>query len=208
MMKEQDKWIDWAIEIQSIAQAGLTYGKNDYDLERYQRLRDIAAEMIAVKSDISFEKAKNLFCQESGYQTPKVDTRAAIFKEGKILLVRENNGTWSVPGGWCEVTLSIGENTIKETLEEAGLIVTADRIIAIHDRNRHNLPRYAYGVTKVFVQCTPISGEFLPNTETIESRYFLKTELPENLAIEKVTHDQILMCFKAKESDQWETVFD
>ena len=91
-MNIQDRWVAWAMEIQSLAQAGLTYGKDPYDLERYQRLREIAAEMIAEKADISLEKAKTLFCNETGYQTPKVDTRAAVFAGDKLLLVREKNG--------------------------------------------------------------------------------------------------------------------
>ena len=118
---KQEQWLDWAIELQSLAQAGLTYGRDVYDLERYQRLRDIAAEMLASQTDLPLEQVKTLFCNETGYQTPKVDTRAAVFREGRILLVRENDGAWSLPGGWCEVNLSIGENAERETLEEAGL---------------------------------------------------------------------------------------
>ncbi len=102
-----EKWLHWAIEIQSLAQAGLAYTDNVYDIERYERLREIAAEMINEKSDIPLDKVKDLFCCETGYQTPKLDTRAAIFKNGKILLVHENNGTWSLPGGWCDVLESV-----------------------------------------------------------------------------------------------------
>lgn len=98
-----DKWVEFAIRIQSIAQAGLQYGKDKYDRERYEELRQIAAEMLSLKTDIPVNKIFNLFCNESGYQTPKVDTRAAVFVDGKILLVHENNGTWSLPGGWCDV---------------------------------------------------------------------------------------------------------
>lgn len=94
------KWLEWAIELQSLAQAGLTYGKDIYDKERYERIRDISAEIVSNYTDIEIEKVKDLFCNEVGYQTPKLDTRAAIFEEGKILLVRENNGKWSLPGGW------------------------------------------------------------------------------------------------------------
>ena len=94
-----DKWLDFAIRIQSIAQAGIQYGKDQYDKERYEELRKIAAEMISEKTDISVEKVYDLFCNETGYQTPKVDTRAAVFMDDKILLVHENNGTWSLPGG-------------------------------------------------------------------------------------------------------------
>ncbi|MDO0437800.1 NUDIX hydrolase N-terminal domain-containing protein, partial [Clostridioides difficile] len=121
-----EKWLEWAIELQSIAQAGITYGKDIYDRERYERIREISAEIIAYKTDISTEKVRNLFCNESGYQTPKLDTRAAIFENGKILLVKENTGKWSLPGGWVEVNLSVKENTIKEVKEEAGLDITAD----------------------------------------------------------------------------------
>lgn len=93
-----DQWLDFAIRIQSIAQAGLQYGKDKYDKERYNELRKIAAEMMAAKTDLPVEKVYGLFCNESGYQTPKIDTRAAVFIDGKILLVHENNGTWSLPG--------------------------------------------------------------------------------------------------------------
>ena len=116
-----EKWLNWAIEIQSLAQAGLAYTNNVYDIERYERLREISAEIISEKSDLSLEKTKDLFCNETGYQTPKIDTRAAIFKDDKILLVHENNGTWSLPGGWCDVLESVKSNTVKEVREETGL---------------------------------------------------------------------------------------
>lgn len=207
-MEEQERWLSWAIEIQSIAQAGLTYGKDVYDKERYERLREISAEMVAHKADLPIGKVKNLFCNETGYQTPKVDTRAAIFKEGKILLVHEKNGTWSLPGGWCDVNQSVAENTVKEVLEEAGLKVRAERLIAVQDRNRHNVPMYAYGVVKIFVLCKTLGGEFVSNIETTESRYFARDELPELLACEKTSKEQILLCFEANEAEHWTTQFD
>lgn len=120
-----DQWLDFAIRIQSIAQAGLQYGKDKYDIECYETLRKIAAEMIAMKTDISVDKIYDLFCSESGYQTPKVDTRAAVFVGEKILLVHENNGTWALPGGWCDVDQSPASNTVKEVREETGLEVAA-----------------------------------------------------------------------------------
>ena len=193
--------------MQSLAQAGLTYGKDIYDKERYERIRDISAEMLSNKTDISIEKVKDLFCNETGYQTPKLDTRAAIFNDNKILLVKENSGKWSLPGGWVDVNVSVKENTIKEVKEESGLDVTADKIIAVQDRAKHNLPVYAYGVCKIFVLCSVIGGEFEKNIETTESRYFNKDELPE-LATEKNTEEQIKMCFEAYESDNWITLFD
>ena len=206
-MNKNEKWLEWAIELQSLAQAGLTYGKDVYDRERYERIRDISAEILSYKTDISVEKVKNLFCNEVGYQTPKLDTRAAVFEHEKILLVKENNGKWSLPGGWVDVNLSVKENTVKEVKEESGLDVTADRIIAIQDRDRHNLPAYAYGVCKIFVLCSVLGGEFEKNIETTEFRYFNKAELPE-LAPEQNTKEQIEMCFNAYYNKNWIVEFD
>lgn len=203
-----EKWLKWAIEIQSLAQAGLTYTDNVYDIERYERLREIAAEIIEEKSNISLEKVKDLFCNENGYQTPKIDTRAAIFKYDKILLTHENNGTWSLPGGWCDVLESVASNTIKEVKEETGLDVETIKIIAVQDRNKHNKPIYAYGVCKIFVLCNVIGGEFIENIETTEIKYFSLDEIPNNLAEEKTNNEQIEMCFKAYKDEKWQTQFD
>lgn len=207
-MKTQDKLLDWAIEIQSLAQAGLTYGKDKFDLVRYERLRDISAEMIAERADISIEKVKELFCNESGYQTPKVDTRAAVFNGGKILLVHESDGTWSLPGGWCDVDCSVAENVVKETREEAGLTVKPELLIAVQDRCKHNKPNYAYGVIKHFVLCSLVVGEFVPNIETTGIGWFAEEELPDSLATAKNTREQISMCFRAIEAEHWVTQFD
>ena len=203
-----EKWLKWAIEIQSIAQAGLAYTNNPYDIERFKRLREISAEMMAEKTDINLDKVKGLFCNETGYQTPKIDTRAAIFKDGRILLVHENNGTWSLPGGWCDVLESVKSNTIKEVKEETGLDAEAVRIIAIQDRNKHNKPLYAYGICKIFVLCNVIGGEFVANIETIETKYFSLEEIPSNLAEEKTNKEQIKMCFEAFNNENWKIQFD
>lgn len=203
-----EKWLSWAIEIQSLAQAGITYTKDLYDKERYERLREISAEMLKEKTDVSLEKVKNLFCNETGYQTPKIDTRAVIFKDNKILLTHENNGTWSLPGGWCDVLESIKSNTIKEVKEETGLDVETVKIIALQDRNKHNKPVYAYGICKVFVLCNIIGGEFVENIETTEIGYFTLDEIPNNLAEEKTNKEQIEMCFDAYNNDNWQIQFD
>ena len=206
-MDKNEKWLQWAAELQSIAQAGLCYGKDPFERERYQRIRDIAAEMISFKTEIPLEKVKDLFCCEQGYQTPKLDTRAAIFKEDKILLVREKNGTWSLPGGWVDVNVSVRENVIKEVKEEAGLDVRPELVIAVQDREKHNLPVYAYKVCKIFVLCSACGGEFQENIETTESRYFGRDELP-RLAEEKNNKEQIEMCFEACHSENWKTLID
>lgn len=208
MMDKNELWLQWAVELQSLAQAGLTYGKDVYDRERYERIREISAEILSHMSDIPTEKVKTLFCNETGYQTPKIDTRAAIFKKDKILLVHENNGTWSLPGGWCDVNVSVKENTIKEVKEEAGLDVGTERIIAVQDREKHNLPIYAYRICKIFILCSVTGGHFEENIETIGYDYFSEDNLPQ-LATEKNNEEQIKMCFEAYRcGDNWETLLD
>lgn len=206
-MNTNEQWLKWAVELQSLAQAGIFYAKDSFDTERYERIREISAEMISYKTEIPLEKVKDLFCNEFGYQTPKIDTRATIFKEDKILLVHERNNTWSLPGGWVDVDISVKENTIKEVKEEAGLDVSADLVIAIQDREKHNLPIYAYKICKIFVLCSVIGGNFKENVETIESKYFGINELPV-LALEKNNFEQIKMCFEAYHSENWKTIID
>ena len=191
----------------SLAQNGLAYTNNAYDIERYKRLRDISAEMLSMKTEFSLEIVKDLFCNETGYQTPKLDTRAAIFKDNKILLTHENDGTWSLPGGWVDVLESIKSNTVKEVKEETGLDVLAKKLIAVQDRNQHNKPVYAYGVCKVFVLCDVVGGQFEKNIETTEIAYFSLDELPE-LSEAKNNKEQIEMCFKANQDKDWEVQFD
>lgn len=207
-MDKNKLWIDWIIELQSLAQAGLFYGKDVYDKERYERIREIAAEMMSHIADMPLEKVQGLFCNEIGYQTPKIDTRAAIFKDDKILLVHENNGTWSLPGGWCDVNVSVTANTIKEVKEEAGLDVVAQSVIAVQDREKHNLPLYAYKVCKIFMLCSVVGGSFEANSETIGFDYFAEDSIPQ-LAMEKNNEEQIKMCFAAyRAGDAWKTLFD
>lgn len=192
----------------SIAQTGLQYGKDKYDRERYEELRKISAEMMSEKTDIPVNKIYDLFCSETGYQTPKVDTRAAVFIDGKILLVHENNGTWSLPGGWCDTDQSVASNTEKEVFEETGFNVRAERIIAVHDWRKHNVTNYAYGVVKIFMLCKYESGEFKDNIETTETRLFDRASLPDNLAVEKTTKEQIFMCFDSYENNTLSALFD
>lgn len=115
-------FLTWTKDLQSIAQAGLYYGKDVFDRERYEKIREISAQMMSEISDLKVEKVKELFCNEIGYQTPKIDTRAAIFKDDKILLVHEKNGTWSLPGGWCDCNVSVSENTVKRPKKKQDLM--------------------------------------------------------------------------------------
>ena len=104
--------------------------------------------------------------------------------------------------------MSVGENAVKETLEEAGVTAIAERLIAVQDRNRHNEPPSAYGIVKIFVLCAAMGGEFAPNIETVQSGYFGRDELPGELAETKTTREQILMCFDAEEDKGWIVRFE
>ncbi len=202
-----DRIIGWARELQSIAQAGLWYGKDVFDKERYQRIREISAEMMSERTGIPETKIAELFCGDEGYQTPKIDTRAAIFRDGKILLVQEKSGKWSMPGGWCDYNLSPADNTVKEAKEEAGLDVSIDRVIAVQDRKKHNQPLYAHDIVKIFYLCRIIGGQFEANIETTDSRFFEEDALPP-LAEEKCSEEQVRMCFRANADEAWKVQFD
>ena len=71
------RWLNWAAELQSLAQAGLEYSRDPYDLERFERIRGIAAEMVSHMSDVPVEKVRELFCDESGYQTDQENRQTA-----------------------------------------------------------------------------------------------------------------------------------
>ena len=207
-MEHDTRWLDWAVELQSLSQSALAYCKDPFDIERFHRIRDISAEMIAHRTDLPLEKVKNLFCGETGYQTPKLDCRAAIIQDGRILLVRENDGRWTLPGGWMDVGLTVAENTAREAREEAGVEVLPRRMVAVHDWMRNNCyaPK-ALSVCKVFVLCDLLGGHFQENIETTASGWFAPEELPV-LIEEKNTAAQIALCFEAARAERWETVFD
>lgn len=206
-MKNRDRLLSWAVELQALAQTGLHYCRDKFDEERFTRIREISAEMVAFKGEIAVSEAKDIFCRDTGYQTPKIATRAAIFKDDKILLVRESDGRWVMPGGWCDVDHSPVENVVKEVKEEAGLDVVVDKVIAVEDRAKHNSPEYIYGVTIIIYLCNVIGGEFVPNIETTGFDYFAENEYPK-LAEEKSNAEQIAMCFAAYRTPDWKTYFD
>lgn len=207
-MEEVDQFTKWATNLQSIAQAGLHYGKDVFDRERYEQVRKIAGEMMQAKTGLSKEQIKTLFLGDEGYQTPKIETRAAIFKDAKILLVRERMAQeWSLPGGWNDYDQTTAQNCVKEAREESGRIVKPVKLIAVQDRNHHNKPILATHVTKIFYLCKEISREFVPNDETDACDYFALDNLPK-LSLDRNTKEQIEMCFKASKDPNWQTLFE
>ena len=203
----ESKWLTWAKELQSIAQAGEHYSKDKFDIERFNRIREISVEILNEYTDIDNEKIRDLFCNEKGYQNPKVDVRG-LFKDGKILLVQEQiDNKWALPGGWAEYNLSLKENVEKEIFEEAGIKAKAKSIIAIHQNSKNSERPSAYGVYKVFILCEYISGEFIENIETLKSGYFTLENLPE-LSLGRNNRSQLEMCFNWISKDERETQFD
>jgi ADP-ribose pyrophosphatase YjhB (NUDIX family) len=202
------KWLEWASEMQALAQSGLTFSENPYDLDRYTRLRQLATEIMHEYTGVSYERLKDLFTGETGYQTPKIDVRSAVFRGDMILMAREKiDGRWSLPGGWADVNTSVSESAIRECLEEAGAVVKPARIIAIHTANRHNDFVYPYSIYKIFVQCNLLDWSFRENTETHGADFFSLDNLPE-LSTERNTEEQIRMCFRAKDAQKFEADFD
>jgi ADP-ribose pyrophosphatase YjhB (NUDIX family) len=205
----QPKWLYWAKQLQSIAQTGIEFTENPYDRERYEKLRGISLEIMHEYTGIENEKLVSLFANESGYPTPKIDVRAAIFdEEGRILMIREKlDNKWALPGGWADIELTLSDNIVKESLEEAGARIRVRRIIGIFDRNTHVHDDYPYSAYKIFVECDYLSGEFKPNIETLEHEFFTPDNLPE-LSEGRNTAEQITICFKARKAKIFEPVFD
>jgi ADP-ribose pyrophosphatase YjhB (NUDIX family) len=201
-------WLDWARRLQAIAQSGLAYSPSQYDLERYEAVRQIAAEMMADGSASPVAPIRDLFASQTGYATPKVDVRAAVFREHRILLVEEReDGGWTLPGGWADVGESPAEATVREVREESGYETRAVKLLAVYDRNRHGHPPIPFHAYKLFFQCEPIGGEPASSNETAGVDWFAEDGLPA-LSTSRVTAAQIHRFFEHYRHPHWPTDFD
>lgn len=204
----ENYWLETAKKLQALAQSGLAYCTNQYDIERYEELRDISADMMSKYTETEITMVKNLFCNETGYQTPKVDIRGVVFKDDKILMVREKlDGAWALPGGWADVGLTPGEVLVKEVMEEAGLEVKPIRLLAVFDKKCHPHPPSPYHVYKIFIKCEMVGGSLSAGMETSDARFFGSHELPE-LSVERNTESQVKTMFEYLENPKKETLFD
>ncbi|MFF2448195.1 NUDIX hydrolase [Neobacillus sp. NPDC058068] len=204
----EPKWLGWAKQLQSIAQAGLTYSKDVYDLERFELIRNISVDILAHHTDLDRTIIKDLFASETGYATPKVDIRGVVFKEGKILMVRENmDGRWSLPGGWADIGLTPSEVAVKEIKEESGFDVKAFKLLAVMDMKRHPHPPSSYHIYKMLIQCEIIGGQAAEGIETSEVKFFAENELPP-LSTARNTKSQIEMAFNYLKNPQEPIYFD
>jgi ADP-ribose pyrophosphatase YjhB (NUDIX family) len=189
-------WLRWARELQAMSQTGLTYARDPYDIKRYERLREIAAEITAMHSDLPLARVRELFGREAGHATPKVDVRTAAFREGAVLLVRERrDGLWTLPGGWADAGESPSVAAAREVVEESGYEVHITRLVALYDRDRHTHPPLAYPVYKVFFEAEITGGRATTGDETDAVGFFGPDEVPE-LSRGRVTPWQLRRLFE------------
>jgi ADP-ribose pyrophosphatase YjhB (NUDIX family) len=201
-------WLEIAKRLQAVAQAGLEYSDNKYDIDRYQQIRQISVEMVRDFTGLPMEKLVDVFASEKGYQTPKVDVRGVVFRGNKILLVRETiDGCWSVPGGWADVGLTPSEVARKEVFEEAGLQVKPVRLLAVLDKMCHSHPPDMYHIYKIFILCEEQGGTLQNGMETSETGFFGLDELPP-LSVPRITTEQIRLMFDYKNNPHKPAICD
>jgi ADP-ribose pyrophosphatase YjhB (NUDIX family) len=203
------QWLDWARELAALAQTGLKYNDNPFELERLKRIQAIAAEIISEHSEAEFERVNALLAGEIGDATPKVDVRGVIFDGDKVLLVSErmDGGRWTLPGGWADVNESPSQSAIREVWEESGYEVRATRILAVYDRAKHNQPPHIYSIYKLFFLCEIIGGAPQSTFETDGVDYFPIDDLPE-LSIGRTTQAQIKRLYELYRDPSLPTDFD
>lgn len=185
-------WINWSQKIQAIAQNGLTYAKDKFDIERYKQLQNIAAEIISNHTNHSFKEVRDYITNEAGYATPKIDVRGVVFQDKKILMVKEKfDNLWTLPGGWADIHETPRENVEREVYEESGYIVHATRLLALYDRSKHgHEPEYPHHVYKLFFLCDIVGGKPKISIETSGVNFFDINNLPP-LSIARITKKQI-----------------
>ena len=199
--------VDWAQRIAALANTGLHYTRNHYDRERYSALRDIAAEMLADSAKADVAEIALLLSADDGYITPKIDVRGAVFRQDKILLVREAvDGLWTLPGGWADVGDSPSAAVEREIREESGYLTKAVKLLALEDRRlRH--PPMAHAAYKVAFLCQLLGGEAQTSAETTAVDWFAEDEIPP-LSLGRVTAGQIRRWFDHYRQPQLPTDFD
>ena len=203
----ETKWIEWAREIFSLSQAGLTYSKNEFDLERYNRLQEITAEMIESQSGLSKESVLESFSMQAGYITPKIDVRGAVIRGSKILLIQEkSDGKWAMPGGWADLGDMPSSVAEREVWEESGYRVKAEKVVAVIDANRIE-PMEFYHAFKIIFLCSLIGGEPQVSHETLAVDFFDLNDLPP-LSIYRTNENMLQEVFAHVKDPNRPTAFD
>jgi ADP-ribose pyrophosphatase YjhB (NUDIX family) len=211
-MNETDnttRWLQWAQRLQAIAQTGLTYTQNPFDRQRLEEVNQIAAEILAAQTGENIGEVLTIFNGQSGYATPKVDVRGVLFRNQKILMVRElrDEGRWTLPGGWADVNDSPSTAVEREMREEAGVVVKATKLLALYDRNLHGFPPDPFHTYKLFFLCDYLRECEVDELETTSPTFFGFNELPE-LSRARVTEEVIHRMFDFLENPSLPTDFD
>ncbi len=204
-------WLIWAREIQALAQTGLAFTRDEYDRARYQRFRTLAAQIMAQHTGLDVRDIEVMFTQQSGYATPKLGVRGALFREDRLLLVREtaDGHRWTLPGGWADVNESPAEAVAREFREESGLEARAYKLAAVWDRARH--PHGVvepFHVWRLFFLCEITGGEIRTGPETSEVAFFAEHELPAELSTRRVLLPQLKRMFEHARQPDLPTEFD
>ena len=179
-MKNEDFWLKLSRELQSMSQSGLAFSKDEYDIRRYERLREISSEILENYSEIDKKKSQNVFMNQLGYATPKIDVRSAVVHEGKLLLVKEiQDGCWAMPGGWADVGDYPSEVAVRETKEESGYDIKVKKLLAVFDANRADRDIEFFHAFKLIFLCELTGGEPDPDHEISDVGFFEFDKLPE-----------------------------
>ena len=198
MSDTSPKWLAWAREIQALSQTGLTFNEPGYDTDRYTRLTQIAAEIIAEHTSVPLTEALDSFSAQPGYATVKVDVRGAVVRDGKILLVQERRDErWCMPGGWADVGDTPSNMVAREVWEESGFEVKPQRIIGVYDANRSQTPTEFFHAYKIIFLCRITGGRARPSDETMDARFFDPGSLPplsENRTSQRHIADVLSLC--------------
>lgn len=195
-------WLEFAKKVHAIAETGLTYRNNVYDIERYEQLKELSFEMLSKMGNTTPEVVNKLFLHQQGYQTPKVDVRGVILQDGKLLMVQEKiDACWTLPGGWADVGLTPYENAVKEVWEESGLKVEPIRLLSVMDKKCYSHPPTPWYCYKIFVLCKPVGGELKAGMETLDAAFFNRENLPP-LSEERITKEQIDIIFSLVEEEK------
>ncbi|MBU1910230.1 MAG: NUDIX hydrolase [Verrucomicrobia bacterium] len=205
----EPRWLLWARELQAIAQNGLHYSAAGFDRQRYEAVQHIAADMFAAQSGTDTRRILDLFKEQIGHATPKVDVRGAVFRDGRILLVREKRDRlWTLPGGWADPNEMPSEAVTREIREEAGYRTRAVKLAAVHDRIRQGpVPPYPYHVYKLFFLCELLDGAPVENIETDAAEFFSEDGIPP-LSIPRVNEKQIARLFEHHRRHELPADFD
>jgi len=195
-MKNQNEMLQLVKQVQALAENGLHFSENDFDLDRYQILEEISLRMLTLVTGLPAETIELSTPERNGYRTPKVDVRAVIFNDqDEILMVKERvDSRWSLPGGWCDVGYTPTETAEKEAEEEAGIKVKATRLLAVFDKKCHDHPEDLFYAYKIFLECEAENYEITTGMETLDVDFFAQDDLPE-LSTPRNTAGQIHKMF-------------